>query len=111
MTECIFCKIVAGQIPAHKIYEDADCLAFKDIYPKASVHILVIPKAHIVSLQEVDEAHIPLLGRLSILLNKIAKEAGLDNGFRTIINAGPGGHQEVPHLHYHILGGGRLPGF
>lgn len=111
MAECIFCKIVAGQIPAHKVYEDEDVLAFKDIHPKAQVHILVIPKQHIVSLQEVDDAHSALLGRISILLNKIAQAAGLDNGFRTIINAGPGGHQEVLHLHYHILGGGRLPGF
>lgn len=111
MSSCIFCKIVNGEIPAQKVYEDKQFLAFKDIHPKANVHILVIPKQHIVSLQEVDAQHKALLGELTLLLNKVAEDAGLSDGFRTVVNAGQGGHQEVPHLHYHILGGGRLPAF
>jgi histidine triad (HIT) family protein len=111
MSECLFCKIVAGEIPANKVYEDEKFIAFKDIRPKADVHLLLIPKTHIISLQEVGPHHIPLLGEMTTLVNKIAFDAGLEDGFRVISNAGAGGHQEVPHLHYHILGGGQLPGF
>jgi len=111
MSNCIFCKIAKGEIPANKVYEDGQFLAFNDIHPKAKVHILLIPKQHIESLQVVDAAHVAMLGEMTVLINKIAIDAGLHNGFRVVTNAGPGGHQEVPHLHYHILGGGRLPGF
>lgn len=111
MSNCIFCKIVRGEIPAKKLYEDDKFLAFHDLHPKALVHVLVIPKIHIVSLQEVDASQVTLLGEMTVLLNKIAIMAGCDNGFRVITNSGPGGHQEIPHLHYHILCGGRLPGF
>ena len=102
---CIFCKIAAGEIPCKKIYEDADILAFHDIHPVAPVHFMLIPKEHIASLADAQERHAPLLGRILLLAPKLAEEQGLKNGFRTIINTGPGGGQEVFHLHIHIIGG------
>lgn len=105
MSDCIFCKIVAGQIPCKKVYEDADLLAFHDINPAAPVHVLVIPKLHIESLAACDATHAVTLGKLMSNLGSIAAELGLDNGFRTIINTGRVGGQEVYHLHAHILGG------
>lgn len=111
MSDCLFCKIVAGDIPADVVYEDEQVLVFKDINPKAKVHLLVIPKRHIVSLAELDESHSGLMGHMMTLLPQLAKEQGLDNGFRTIINTGAGGGQEVFHLHIHLLGGGTLPVF
>lgn len=109
MSNCLFCKIARGEIPCRKVYEDDEILAFHDINPAAPVHFLMIPKAHIVSLQEVDETHGALLGKMLTLAPRLAKEQGLDNGFRTIMNSGVGGGQEVFHLHIHILGGGKLP--
>jgi histidine triad (HIT) family protein len=111
MTDCIFCKIIAGEIPCSTVYEDDKILAFKDIEPKASVHILVIPKIHIESLAHLNEEQQELMGYLTLKLPEIAKSQGLDDGFRTIINTGPGGGQEVGHIHYHILGGSTMPGF
>ena len=111
MSDCLFCKIVAGDIPADVVYEDEQVLVFKDIYPKAKVHLLLIPKQHIVSLAELDDSHAGLMGHMMTLLPKLAKQQGLDNGFRTIINTGSGGGQEVFHLHLHLLGGGQLPAF
>lgn len=111
MSDCLFCKIVAGEIPAEKVYEDDELLAFRDISPKAAVHILLIPKGHVASMDELDESHDGVMARLLRRLPILAKEQGLDSGFRTIINTGPGGGQEVFHLHAHLLGGGRLPGF
>jgi histidine triad (HIT) family protein len=111
MTDCLFCKIVAGDIPSEKVYEDDLIYAFKDIYPKAEVHVLVIPKAHITSLDDLNEEHNSLIAHMMLKLKDIAKEQGLTTGFRTIINTGPGGGQEVGHLHMHILGGANLPGF
>jgi histidine triad (HIT) family protein len=111
MTDCLFCKIVAGDIPSEKVYEDDLIYAFKDIYPKAEVHVLVIPKAHITSLDDLNEEHNSLMAHMMLKLQDIAKEQGLTTGFRTIINTGPGGGQEVGHLHLHILGGANLPGF
>ncbi len=111
MTDCLFCKIIAGQIPAEKIYEDAHIIAFNDIAPKAPVHVLVIPKRHIVSLADLSDADRGMIADLTLTLPVIAQQCALDDGFRTIINTGPGGGQEIFHLHYHILGGGRLPGF
>jgi histidine triad (HIT) family protein len=102
--DCIFCKIIAGQIPAKKIYEDEDFIAFHDINPKAPVHILVIPRQHIVSLLEVDETHQQLLGRMLLLAPRIARENGCSDGFRVSINNGRSGGQEVYHLHMHLLG-------
>jgi histidine triad (HIT) family protein len=111
MTDCLFCKIVAGDIPADKVYEDDQVVVFKDIYPKASVHLLMIPRQHIASLDDVNESHDALMAHMLRLLPRIAKEQGLDTGFRTIINTGPGGGQEIYHLHLHLMGGQHMPGF
>lgn len=105
MSDCLFCKIVAGEIPADKIYEDDKILAFKDIYPKAPVHILVIPKQHIENFLALEESHQDLMGYITCALPKIAKRVGLSEGFTTQINTGAVGGQEVFHLHYHLLGG------
>lgn len=104
---CIFCKIVAGEIPCEKIYEDGDFLAFHDIHPAAPVHFMIIPKEHIASLADADARHEQLLGRILLLAPTLAKEQGLTDGFRTIINTGKGGGQEVFHLHIHVIGGNR----
>jgi histidine triad (HIT) family protein len=104
---CLFCKIAAGQIPSQKVYEDEALLAFKDIHPAAPVHLLIIPKAHIASLAEVDASHEALLGRMLALAPRLAREQGAGNGFRTVINTGPDGGQEVYHLHMHVMGGPR----
>ena len=103
---CIFCKIVAGEIPAKKLYEDSDLIAFHDIHPAAPVHFMIVPKEHIASLQDAHARHEMLLGRILLLAPVLAKEQGLHDGFRTIINTGKGGGQEVMHLHVHIIGGG-----
>ncbi len=103
--DCIFCKIVAGQIPSKKAYEDGDVLAFHDIHPIAPVHFLIIPKDHFDSLDQAEARHQALLGKLLLLAPKLARENGLDDGFRLIINTGRGGHQEVFHLHLHVTGG------
>ncbi|MBU6259700.1 MAG: histidine triad nucleotide-binding protein [Burkholderiales bacterium] len=104
---CIFCKIVAGQIPARKVYEDEQMLAFHDIHPWAPVHVLIIPKIHIPTLADVTPEHDALLGRMLGLAPRLMKELGVTNGFRTIINCGADGHQEVYHLHLHVIGGPR----
>jgi histidine triad (HIT) family protein len=105
MNDCIFCKIVAGDIPAKKVYEDELVYAFHDIHPLRPVHILVIPRKHIVSLAHVSAADEPVLGRLLSVARRLAVENGSTDGFRGIINTGRVGGQEVPHLHLHILGG------
>ena len=109
MTECIFCKIVAGELPSKTAYEDEELLVFHDIHPVAPVHLLMIPKRHIVSLAECHADDEGLLGRMLLLAPKLAREHGLDNGFRTTINTGRGGGQLVFHLHVHVFGGGTLP--
>lgn len=106
--DCIFCKLVAGQIPSRKLYEDDEVLAFHDIHPVAPVHFMIIPKLHVDSLAECDASHQALLGRILLLAPRLAKEQGLDQGFRTIINTGSGGGQEVFHVHVHVIGGGGL---
>ena len=111
MTDCLFCKIRDGEVPAAIIFEDDECLAFRDINPKAPVHFLVIPRRHIANLWGTTNADEGLLGRIQLKIPKIAKEQGLDSGFRTVLNTGPGGHQEVYHLHYQVLGGGPFTGF
>lgn len=105
MSDCIFCKIVHGEIPCKKVYEDEDILAFHDIHPQAPVHFMVIPKRHIASLAEVGPDDAPLMGRLFAKLGELAKSQGLTEGFRTIVNTGRIGRQEVYHLHVHVLGG------
>lgn len=106
-TDCIFCKIVAGEIPSDQVYSDDKVVVFKDISPKAPVHLLIIPREHIESLQELQEHHQDLMGHMMLLLPKLAKEQGLDGGFRTVINTGADGGQVVYHLHIHLLGGKR----
>ena len=103
--DCIFCKIIAEIIPAKKIYEDDDFIAFHDIKPTAKVHILIVPKFHVESLKQCDESNQTLLGRALLLAPKLAAEQGLD-GFKTLINTGREGGQEVFHLHLHVFGGG-----
>jgi histidine triad (HIT) family protein len=105
VSDCIFCKIVEGKIPAQKVFEDDDILAFKDLYPQRPVHILVIPKKHITSLATVTAEDTMILGKLLVKANEIAVAQGSLNGFRVIINTGEVGQQEVPHLHMHIVGG------
>ena len=102
---CLFCKIVLGQIPSLKAYEDAEVLAFHDIHPIAPVHVLLIPKQHIASLEETGDEHQAVLGRLLAVAPRIAREQGADDGFRVIVNTGRVGRQEVLHLHLHVLGG------
>ena len=106
MTDCIFCKIVAGEIPSGKVYEDEELLAFHDIHPFARVHFLIIPKLHLASLADSTPEHEALLGRMLLLAPRLAREQGLDAGFKTLINTGRGGGQEVFHLHLHVFGGG-----
>ena len=104
---CIFCKIVAGQIPSKKVHEDDELLAFHDIHPWAPVHILIIPKQHIVSMADVGDEHAGLLGRMMALSPRLMRQLGVTNGYRHVINTGRDGHQEVMHLHMHVMGGPR----
>ncbi|KPN72235.1 histidine triad nucleotide-binding protein [Neisseria sp. 83E34] len=104
MTDCIFCKIVDKQIPASVVYEDDEMLCFKDIQPAAPVHLLLIPKVHFDSLAHAKPEHEALLGRMMMKVPQIAEANGLANGFKTQINTGKGGGQEVFHLHIHIMG-------
>ena len=111
MNDCIFCKIVAGAIPCKKVYEDDDIFAFHDIHPVAPVHFMLIPKLHIDSLVQVNSGHQMLLGKMLALASKLAVEQGCSDGWRTVINTGRVGRQEVYHLHIHIIGGNEiLPG-
>ena len=103
---CIFCKIISGVIPADKIYEDTDFIAFHDIKPMAKVHFLIVPKLHAESLNGCDETHQAMLGKALLLTPKLAAEQGLI-GFKTLINTGREGGQEVFHLHLHVFGGGK----
>ena len=111
MSDCLFCKIAAGEIPADIVYQDDQVLVFKDINPKADVHLLVIPREHVASLADIAEEHDQLMAYMMRLLPRLAREQGLEHGFRTIINTGRGGGQEVFHLHMHLLGGATLSGF
>ncbi|SCU89786.1 Protein HitA [Cupriavidus necator] len=104
---CIFCKIVAGQLPSRKVYEDDDMVAFHDIHPKAPVHLLVIPRLHVDSLADCGAGEVAVLARMMLKVPELARAAGCANGFRTVINTGPDGGQEVYHLHLHVLGGPR----
>jgi histidine triad (HIT) family protein len=106
MDNCIFCKIAKGEIPSKIIYEDDDVIAFHDIHPIANVHFLLVPKQHIESLLTAEATDAPLLGKLLTLAPKLAREQGLGEGFRTMINTGAKGGQSVFHLHLHVFGGG-----
>lgn len=105
MTDSIFAKIIAGEIPSDKLYEDKLCIAIRDISPQAPVHVLVIPKKPIAKLSDATDADASLLGHLLLVVRKLADELGISDGFRTIINNGEKGGQTVFHLHVHLLGG------
>ena len=104
---CIFCKIVAGQIPSKKAYEDDELLAFHDIHPWAPVHVLIIPRRHIATLYDAAPEDDALLGRMLGLAPRLMRELGVLDGFRTVVNTGANGGQEVYHLHMHVMGGPR----
>ena len=105
MNDCIFCKIVEGKIPSRKVYEDDEMLAFHDINPLAPVHFMIIPKKHVDSLAQVGPDDVPMLGRMMAIAGRLAREQGATDGFRTIVNTGRIGRQDVYHLHIHIIGG------
>ncbi len=106
--DCVFCKIIAGEIPSTKVYEDDEILAFRDINPQAPVHILVIPKKHIGGVHEVNAGNSEIVAKIFVKIAEIAKREGLTNGYRVVSNVGEDGGQTVPHLHFHILGGKKL---
>lgn len=103
--DCIFCKIIAGEIPSAKVYEDDTVYAFKDIEPQAPVHVLIVPKEHIVSAAEITAENSAVVAHIFEVAAKIAKEAGLDDGFRIVTNCGDSAGQTVKHLHFHLMGG------
>ncbi len=106
MSDCIFCKIIKGEIPGKFVYQDNDIVAFHDISPKAPVHVLIIPKIHIESLIDVKDEHGRLLGKLMMSVAKIGRDLGIEkSGYKIVINNGQGAGQIVPHLHVHLLGG------
>ena len=109
MEDCIFCKIIKGEIPSTKVYEDDKVLAFKDINPAAPIHVLVIPKKHIENVLEINEENKEIASDIFLAIIKIAKQFGIDkDGFRVITNCGKDAGQEVMHLHFHILAGGKM---
>lgn len=109
MEDCLFCKIIKGEIPSTKVYEDEFVYAFKDINPEAPVHILVVPKKHIESVNEIEEVDENIIGKIFLAIKKIAKEQGVaENGYRVVSNCGKDAGQTVMHLHFHVLGGKEL---
>lgn len=109
MSDCIFCKIINGEIPSDKIYEDDKVIAFNDINPQSPVHFLVIPKEHISSTNDINEENVSIISHVFLVINKLAKEKGLDEkGYRIVNNCGDLGGQTVKHVHFHVLGGRQL---
>ena len=108
MTDCLFCKIVAGRVPAKKVYEDERAYAFEDINPQAPTHVLIVPKKHIVDIKSATEADAEIIGYCNIVAAKLAQERGLKHGYRTVYNVGPDAGQSVLHLHLHLLGGRKM---
>ena len=108
MSNCLFCKIIAGDIPSTKVYEDETVLAFRDIAPQAPTHILVIPKTHIASVAEINGDNRAVVAHIFEVIAQIAKAEGLENGYRVVSNCGGHAGQTVHHLHFHILGGQQL---
>ena len=107
--DCIFCKIIAGEIPSSKVYEDEYCYAFRDINPQTPVHVLVVPKKHIASADEINAENSRFVAAIFEAIPKIAAAEGLVNGYRVITNCGEDACQTVKHLHFHVMGGRRLP--
>jgi len=108
MTECLFCKMVAGKIPAKKVYEDESVFAFRDINPQAPTHVLIVPKKHMIGLKEAQPEDAELIGHCQLVAAQIAREEGVEEGYRTVYNVGRGAGQSVFHLHLHLLGGRHL---
>ena len=108
--DCLFCKIVNGEIPSTKVYEYEELYAFNDINPQAPVHVLIIPKKHIDSAADIDENNADLVAKVFVAAAKIAKELNLENGFRIVTNSGEFGCQSVHHIHFHLLSGKQLSG-
>ena len=107
--DCIFCRIISGDIPSDILYQDEQVVAFRDINPKAPVHLLLVPRKHIESVAELSEDEASIMGHLVAVANRLAREAGIsDKGYRLVVNSGPEGGQEVPHLHLHLLGGRQM---
>ena len=106
--DCLFCAIAAGEIPSTKVYEDDSILAFRDIAPQAPTHLLVIPKTHISGVSAITAEHSALIGHIFAVIPEIARQEGLENGYRVVSNCGPDAGQTVNHLHFHILGGKTL---
>ncbi|HEX2092835.1 MAG TPA: histidine triad nucleotide-binding protein [Longimicrobiaceae bacterium] len=110
-SNCIFCRIIAGEIPSQRVYEDEHLIAIRDIHPAAPVHVLLIPREHVESLNGLEERHRELAGRLLLAVRKIAEQEGVaERGYRTVVNTGGEGGQTVPHLHVHVMGGRQLTG-
>ncbi|MDO9333719.1 MAG: histidine triad nucleotide-binding protein [Dehalococcoidales bacterium] len=109
MEDCVFCKIIAGQIPSDIVYHDKTVIAFKDIHPVTQVHLLIVPREHIAYLTDLTEKQSTLVGHMILVANELARQTGIaEKGFRVVINVGSEGGQMVPHLHLHLLGGRRL---
>jgi len=108
MADCIFCRIIRGEIPSKKVYEDDFTLAFEDLNPQGPTHVLIIPKKHIVGLKEASVEDAELIGRCHLAAAQIARERNIENGYRTVLNVGPGAGQSVFHLHVHLIGGRKL---
>jgi histidine triad (HIT) family protein len=108
MSDCLFCKIIAGEIPSKKVYEDEHTFAFDDLDPKAPTHVLIIPKEHLRGLKEAQASDAEIIGRCHLVAAKIARDRNIENGYRTVLNVGPGSGQSVFHLHVHLLGGRNL---
>jgi histidine triad (HIT) family protein len=105
MTDCLFCKIVSGDIPSDKVFEDDDLIAFRDINPQAAVHLLVLPKKHIASLDEAGQADESLMGKILLQIRNLARDEGIESGYRVVNNCGAPAGQSVFHIHFHLLGG------
>ena len=108
MTDCLFCKIIAGKISSKKVYEDDKTFVFEDIKPQAPTHVLIIPKKHIEGLNKAGDSDAELLGYMQLVAAKLARERGIESGYRTVYNVGPGAGQSVFHIHLHLLGGRAL---
>ncbi len=108
MSDCLFCKIIAGEIPSTKVYEDEFCSAFRDIAPQAPTHVLVVPKAHVSDIAHAGDLPAGTVEAIMAAIGKIAAQEGLTNGFRVVSNCGPDACQSVGHLHFHILGGRQM---
>ena len=112
MDDCLFCKIVRGEIPSQVVYEDDRIFAFKDINPLAPVHILIIPKEHLTNILDIDQDNVDLIGHIHLVANKLAREAGIaETGFRIVTNCNKEGGQIIFHMHYHLIGGEELRNF